>query len=405
MRSKYLKYFFFVIPLLVFTSCSEDPSTAGIDQLNNDLVDVLVYDTQLDTVPIQQTSEVFLKDQSYYSSSRNLLGTADDNTSSSVLFRFAYYYYLSDSIKSDINSGLVTVTSAYLDVYPEYYYPTKSFGSFDFDIHPITANWYVTSFTKAGLDTAKPDMAKNYKIGNARMVDTLMRCDFNNTDMFTMLQASTDTATATTEYGFMLSPKPGLNKIIGFGSSNSSTLVPVLTVVIQKTTGNTYIDTLKFSPEGTVHVFTSGNIPSTINKDQIAVRGGVSVQSKITFDLTKLPQNAVINKAELILTPVDNLSKIAPDSANINLYADCPGKDSATTASLSGYTQILKRSGSIYTGEITYFVQRWLKPVDNQGVILSLANGGYGADMIVLKGSTAPVLERPRLKITYTIKK
>jgi hypothetical protein len=73
----------------------------------------------------------------------------------------------------------------------------------------------------------------------------------------------------------------------------------------------------------------------------------------------------------------------------------------------SNYSTILKRNKNLFSGDITWMVQKWIgKLSDNYGVRLSLADETSSAARIVLYGNkeSNPLL-RPRIKLVYTQKK
>lgn len=402
MRSKYLKFFFFIIPLFILTSCSDDPSSVGLNNVGSDLVNVKDYDSQSDTV--QQTSSISRKVTYLGSSSRLLLGKISaEGLNSKILFTFSFG--LPDSIHTDINNGLVTVKKAYMNLVTTYKYPNNSVSGFNFTAHRINTLWYPYGFTIDSMSFAQTDdknIASNISFTN----DSVMYFELDQSTIFNLLHSEADTGYSVKNYGIML--KPGSDgRILGFASvTSTSGYEPTLSIILEKTTGNTYLDTVVVYPYADVHVI-EGDIPSNLNQNEyIAVRGGVTVQSTITFDLSKLPSNAIINHADLILTPDYSKSTIC-DTNNVSLYATCISTDSATQAMLTNYYQkVIYKDGDYYKGDITYFVQRWMKTADNFGMTVEQADNVDGVDLFVFKGSKAAnVMQRPRLKIIYSIKK
>ena len=417
MRSKYLKLFFLLLPVLLLTACSEEPSTVGINQLNNDLVDIKDYDSQSDT--IKQTSSLTIRREAYQNSYRVLLGaTAEDGLSSSIYYRFDYYNSLSglDSIKALFSQDSARVIKAYMKLYPVYAYPTSGYTNFDFDVFRINTNWYAYGLTIDSVNRYLPPSTigtTSIKTTTPVMQDSLMYFEIDNNTAFAMIKAETDADTSTHDYGFVLKPNSGSKKIIGFSAYGAYSNAPQLSVIIEcKKYNDYYIDTLTFSPASDVHVFETGAAPSNLESaGYFAVRGGLSVQTLLTFNLNRadgspvIPANAVINSAELILKPDYTKSKIQ-DTNYVSLYSSCIGIDSASSAALSTAPIVVAKSGDYYSGNITYFVQRWLKAGYNKGMYLSLASGGMSCDLFTFAGSNnSKVADRPRLKITYTVKK
>lgn len=409
MRSKYLKLFFLIIPVLFLSACSEDPSTVGINQLNNDLVNIKDYDTQSDT--ITQTSSMKIVHEAYQSAYRTLLGAADDGLESSIYYRFDLYNYMPDSIRTIINQDSINVIKSFMYLYPTYAYPTSGYSGFDFNVYQIKSVWYAYGFTVDSIAKYLPSPSNfgttSIKSYGPVMKDSLMYFEISNQAAKEMLVAEADTVSSgPTDYGFVLKPVSGSNKIIGFTAYGVYDTLPRLAIVIEsKKYNNYYIDTLKFTPSSDVHVFEKGRIPNE-GTGFFAVRAGLSVQTHLDFNFLKsngqlsIPANAVINSAQLILTPDYTRSKIL-DTNYVSLYA----YDSSSTSTLASYPSVIKKDGNYYTGDVTYIVQQWMKQSRNYGLDIALAYGGMTADKIVFVGSDSKnVAGRPRLKITYTVK-
>jgi len=408
LRAKYLKFFFLIIPLLVLSSCSEDPSTIGIDQLYSDLVGIKDYDSQTDTM--EQTSNLLIQHVSYENSDRILLGKLnEDNISSSIFFRYDLYNYMPDSIKTAINEDSLTVLKASMHLYPNYAYPNSGYSGLNFEVNRINSNWYAYGFTIDSLNKYITSFGPNIRTSEPVMVDTLMYLTLDNAAALEMLKAGADTGYANKDYGFAFRSVGG-NKIVGFAARGVYDSLPRLTFILEsKKYNDYYIDTLWFTPASDVHVFETGANPS-LGTEYMAVRAGLETQSFLLFDFTtslgrfEIPQNAIINSAQLILKPEYSLSNIQ-DTNYVSLYATCIGTDSVSNLSLKSVPVTIGKNGDYYTGNITYFVQRWMKAGYNNGMYLSFANGGMTADKIVFYGSKAKPEFRPRIKITYTVKK
>jgi len=163
------------------------------------------------------------------------------------------------------------------------------------------------------------------------------------------------------------------------------------------------VDTLNFYSIEDVSAL-SGNKPVVPSGD-IAVQGGLAVDSRINFDLSSIPDGAVINKA-LFTVYVDSSATKTGDNYSNSLIAyfarDSVGTSYDTTSSV-----ILNRSGNSFTGDIAKFIQSIASGYhDNNGFILTAGSQNLGIDIFALKGSDASDASfRPRLVITYTGKK
>jgi len=213
-----------------------------------------------------------------------------------------------------------------------------------------------------------------------------------------------DSTAAPKNYGIIFKPKPSTQKILGFlgiigtSSSNES----MLNIILERpSTG--YKDTINVSPYEDVHVVT-GSLPTA--SSDFYLEGGYMLKSKLFFDVSSLPKNSIVNKAILDLTVDESQSldgSLKSDSMYVQLLAD------STTMKLTGdstYSVLLVRTGNVFSGDISWIVQKWLSGVSNQGIIMSLVDEYTSAARIAFYGSKDPNKAlRPKLKITYMQKK
>jgi len=147
-----------------------------------------------------------------------------------------------------------------------------------------------------------------------------------------------------------------------------------------------------------------GNLPS-VGSQNIAVQFGLVVNSKLWFDVSSLPKNAIINRAKLFLKTDSVLTVKGTnlvDAIFISNIVDSTTKVIDSTLSQEN----LLPDGDSYTGLVTTFVQTWLSTGKNEGLLLAPNGGIDGVDLFVFRGSNASVLaDRPRLEIIYTTRK
>ncbi len=403
MRLHYLKVFLFILPLIIFASCSDDPTSVGLSQLGDDLINLKKYDTQTDST--YQTSTFYKSTFALGSASRLLLGKAD-LVESSILFRFSYS--LADSVKTQLKNKTSYVSNAWMELYPKYNFPAKASLTtpFYFRLHSINQDWTVSGFNADSLAAGKVtyDASTNYVSGNASATDTTFVFYIDKTAATNWLMSDADTSFYPRDYGMILTPAAGTQKIIEFQALNSSSSdEPSLTIVLSKTNGYDN-DTLTFTPASDTHVVT-GDIPSLNKQEYIAIQSGLAVESLIKFNLN-LPLHAVINYAELDLTADTTKFLYGSDTTTTTVYAIYYSKDSATWANAEYDPITLTKSGKIYSGNIASYVKKWLNTSNNLGVVIRPSDYLDSVNKLVFKGSNAVnYLERPRLKITYTINK
>lgn len=378
---------------LFLYSCSDAPrnfnsNLLGADQINIQSVNSL-------TSGFQQKSTSF-KTVVPTGASHTLLLGQYNNQKASVLIQFAIY--LPDSMKTDLASSAITITDGWVDFVRTNIYGDST-ASMDFSVHKITSPWTSYGFTSDSLKSTFTFDNTDISSNRNTSLDSINSFHLSTqylTDLFNGL------ATSAPDYGIYLQPASSSQKVVGYQAVLSgSTEQPALKIVVNKP--GVYTDTLGFDGYGDVSVL-DGDLPSVPSGD-IVMQSSLVGQSTIAFDVSSIPQNAIINQAKLYLN-VDTLNSkfganYAPVMAVFNI-ADSAAKlidstFSATTVSLYDTT---------YQGYITGFVQKWVTTKQNQGIILSPQDGLNGMDIFAFKGSNATEpWKRPRLEILYTIKK
>jgi hypothetical protein len=378
-----------------FYKCSDAPSSIGVGLLSPDEIDVIKLNSYTDTLSqssryFQQTPAIGLSSASYL-----LLGKKN-NVEASLLLRF--FSSLSDSIKNDIKSNSVSITSSYLKFIKTYTYGDST-ALLDFTAHKVNSQWSI-GFTTDSLPSLSYD--QNDLILNKEFSDSINIFHMDNQLALFVLQAIADTNNPE-DNGLYLKSSENSNKVVGFQGYNASLInLPELNIVIEKP--GVYIDTLTLFSIVDLSVVT-GALPQ-VSQESIVVQAGFAVNSMLAFDVSRIPRNVVINNAELTLT-LDTLETVV-GSSYINSLAASFLADSTDADSILG-SVTLSRSGSTFKGAITSFVQRWVSgdaEFDNQGILLRASDQVDGVELFALKGSSSfDALMRPLLKITYTIKK
>ena len=148
------RLFLFLLGGIVFlqlSSCSDEPTTFGVDILNSDFIILDTLDTTIDSVA--QTSTTF-KTVVELGASQNLLVGKKDNINASFLIKFLFP--LPDSLKTDIASGSVIITGAKVNLINTYQFGDSS-AAFDLTAHNVTSNWSSIGFTSDSLPSLSYD--------------------------------------------------------------------------------------------------------------------------------------------------------------------------------------------------------------------------------------------------------
>ena len=381
---------------LAFYSCSHNPTPIGAQLVGSDLVNLQTIDSYADS--LRQTSSYFKSSVNLSSSSYLFLGKKN-NAQASALIKF--YVSLPDSINQDLIANNAHVIASIISLPTGYTYGDSN-ASLDFNVYKITNAWTSTSYTADNISSlifVPTDVSSNRLV-----TDSLTTFNISNSLSTSWLIAAADSVDSTI-YGIYLVPTSGSQKILGYTTSSSTTTTSIrLQLVIQKP--GSYTDTTTFYPLQDASVIT-GSLPP-VNHEDIVVQAGVEINSKLWFDISKIPANAVVNYADLTLTADSSAQLFGSTFYNSLLASNLVDSASALpdSSSTSLYNIMLSLSGNQYVGNVTPIVQKWLSSKNNQGLLLEADGNLLGLELFALKGSSASNLQlRPRLRITYTTRK
>ena len=395
---RFLRLSLFAVALtVIFISCNQDPTSVGSNLVSEQ--DQFTFN-QLDSYQsdISQKSSWSQVTPKLGTSNYILLGKTSYAESSLLLL---YDIYVPDSLLTRLKAGELLVKSASMKMIPRYTLGDKS-APFDFSIYQVRSPWTEIGFNRDSLSQLSYDQSDIKS--NLTMTDTTLNFDLSTNAVKEWLMRKADSTAAPKNYGIIFKPKPSTQKILGFlgiigtSSSNES----MLNIILERpSTG--YKDTINVSPYEDVHVVT-GSLPTA--SSDFYLEGGYMLKSKLFFDVSSLPKNSIVNKAILDLTVDESQSldgSLKSDSMYVQLLAD------STTMKLTGdstYSVLLVRTGNVFSGDISWIVQKWLSGVSNQGIIMSLVDEYTSAARIAFYGSKDPNKAlRPKLKITYMQKK
>ena len=392
MSIKILSAFILTFITLTLVSCSDDPSSIGSAFLSKDLIKLDSLDSHKDTFP--QFSSTYKHVIPLGFSSTLLLDQKGDNVATMLL---SFNVVVPDSIKADLISNLITVSAATVQLYKNYNYGDST-AAIDYTVHSINNGWTSNGFTADSLPNLQYDAAD--VSSNKTFSDSLYQFNLSNDLVLNWLNIYANSKTP--DNGIVVIPSANSSKIVGFYALTPATdvKIPFLVIVLNKP-GVYSNDTLKFSTTSDLSVIT-GNQPQ--NTDDIFVQSSLEFESRIQFDLSKVPQHAIINYAELQLT-LDSTHSVF-GSTYSDLLTAYYITDSTHIDSLSINQVLLHRSGSVYTGIITSYVQNWVSTRINEGIQIRAGAYDTGLELWALKGSNAAdPSKRPGLKIIYTNQK
>ena len=389
---KYTLSFYAIIlfSVLNLLSCSDDPSSIGIDLLDGDYLVVNTFDTQDDTVT--QSSSFFKEVVPLGFSNYVLIGKRDELEATTLM---KFVFSIEDSLSQDFLDDNIIINEAFIELTPTYIY-TDSIADYDFTVHEITSDWSL-DFTSDSLDFLSYNM--DDLSSNKNFTDSIYTFDLNNDFVLQWIKNSIDTSLGENK-GLYFIPTMNTGKVVGFQALTPlSSDAAKLRVVIEKP--GSFVDTIRaFILADISTVITDlPNLPA----EDIGVQASTTIQSRLFFDLSQIPRDISINKAELILTE-DTLYSITGSSFNSNLAVFRITDSSDVTVDES--TRILLgKNNNIFTGNITSFIISWIANDNNQGMVIRPASLTERLELFAIKGSEYPALsERPRLRIVYTSK-
>ncbi|MGB5289615.1 MAG: hypothetical protein WBN42_14095 [Ignavibacteriaceae bacterium] len=391
MKFSYILPIFLLAASLLFLSCSDEPSSLGIELIGSDYIIVRTYDSVNDT--INQNSSYQKRVISLGNSDWILVGSYQNVKASSLL---KFIFGLADSLKNDVKADNINVLDSWIELRNRYTY-VDTLATMNFTVHKVNSPWSSTAFTIDSLSKLQYDM--NDVSSDFSISDSTYTFHIDEALSLGWIKNSADN-TLENNFGIYLEPTMSANKIIGFQALTPlSSQAAKLTVVIEKP--GVYTDTISGFISADISLV-DGPVPN-LPQGLMCVQSSVSINSKLTFDLGVLPSGVVINKAELFITS-DSLNSVKGSSFNNSLRVFyLKNADSTIT---EGNPISLLFNDNQYTGTITSFVRNWVSRDENFGILIEAGSPTLGLDLFVLRGSDySEISERPRLRITYTQQK
>ena len=384
-----------IVASLLFLSCSDEPSSLGIELIGSDYILVRTYDSINDT--INQNSSYYKEVIPLGNSDWILVGryqSPEQSTVASSLLKFIFG--LADSLKTDIKADNINVLDSWIELRNRYTY-TDTLATMNFSVYKVNSFWSSTSFTIDSLSKLQYEMidvSSDFLIS-----DSTYTFHIDEDLPLSWMKNSADN-TLESNFGIYLEPTITSNKVVGFQALTPlSSQAAKLTVVIEKP--GVYVDTINGFISADISLV-DGSLP-TLPTGLICAQSSASINSKLTFDIGILPAGLVINKAEIFITS-DSINSVKGSIFNNNLrafYLNSP--DSTIT---EGNAISLSFKDNNYTGDITSFVRKWVSRNENFGILIEAGNPILGLELFALKGSDySEISERPILRITYTQQK
>jgi len=384
-----LKILLLLIAAILVQSCEDNPNDLGLIFVPaSDTTMTRFLDSQADTMNIAQTN--YKKYINTSLSTKILVGNYQ-NYQSKFMLKFK-------DISPDYDSS--TVTSAILTLrYSDYFFENET-GQTSFNAYRMNADYNYSTVT---FDSVPSSSYGTISMGNysGSPVDTQkVEVPLNNQLIKDWLEYAADTSYSNKNFGIIFVPDAGSNVIKGFYSSNNDlAFIPYVTVVYTK---NNATDTLTLITSDFV---TLSDAPTTIiPPDRFVLQNGIAYRDRLNFDLSKLPNNVIINNVTLRLT-LDNSASFISSTTDKRIIVGMVVDSLNQTDSL--FAEAFQTDSSTYSiSTITFnsIFQRWNSGVlPNLGISLKNYFELQNLDRFVFYSpNAADISKRPRLQITYT---
>lgn len=384
--SKYGLPLILLLPSLLCSYCSEEPTSVGIGLLSSqDLV-------QLDTATVTAVAGSVLKKPINTGGSDNLLvgkyRTADGKTyEAKTLVRFTG---IPDTLKS------ATVLSASLILGSKYHFGDPQ-GNLSFNVYKMIQGWTEYGVTWDSISTASYDPIARGSFSSAIADSDSVAISLDPSLINEWAQAVADSQTV---QGIILAPTDASTKIVGFRSFQSpdATREPQLLVTFLSSDG-TVQDSLLFVSGQDTYVANIDILPSDPNL--LYVQAGIVYRSTVQFSLDSVPLHVGINRAILELTRspsnsppssrfIDSLFSVfllSSDSVDVNTFV---------------LGSRVNPDSDVYSFAVTPEVQRWVNAKPNYGLQIEAYAEISQLDLFAFYSALASPSLRPRLKIIYS---
>lgn len=370
----------FLIGLLLGYGCSKEPSPIGSDLVTVPFIDSL-------TVYADSSSNYRLRISG--NSSTLLVGR------SGAIHAFALLQFQVPILPSGVDT--LDIVSARIRLTPLYWFQDSA-GTLAFTIHKIIRSWSdfdITFDSTNGLYETAPSgsftrqMSPRDTISVA--IDTNLVREWIRTGQTYGIFLHPDTVASTVIYGFtVFDPISGIN------------LRPELIIHYNRPDTVGVIDSLVYRTF--MEAFVANTPLPPADSEFVYLQAGVADRGVFHFDMRAVPRNANIMSAELtfVRDSVQSIrNELSQDSVSIHLITD-----TRTPPSLSSSVNarpVIGDSTSLFRANIPSIVQQWVIGKPNYGIALRAFAEFTSVDRFVFHGAAADSLNRPKLKITYSI--
>ncbi len=369
--------------------CSQEPTEANALLAPLPLTDVAVRDTTIGATGSGQFIRRYPMD-----GAQDLIGTTAGYTAYSLIQFYPSYFPVRDT---------ALVYSAKLRLHSLSWFGADSTGQFGFNVYLIAQSWNSLTATwdtvqKAGFYDAASVRGSYTGSGTGAIVVNL-----DTTMVRQWLATSTDTTT--TKYGIILAPAAGSTVVWGYQQFNGdSSVCPTLWIIAGSPTGPER-DTAAYYQGMDSFVSTVAGLPS--DPALLSLQAGLVARSVLTFNVSFLPQGAVVNNAQLLLHQSPGVSRFAsfPPDTTVQAHVLLSTTDTTVFEGTFATGLRLADTSNTYAIDIRHAVQAWIRG-PNDGLLLressALEFSTFNLHALYNQLAADPGL-RPRLRIIYSV--
>jgi len=384
---------------VLLIGCGDDITSVGVGFVE-DPIGSKIYDTRTDTITILSYS--YPVSRPLGAATNVLIGKIPEAEASALL---NFLTPLPDTVKNELLRNKITVVSARLLLTNralEYGDTALPFNATNVEAFKVLEDYEPSTAT---LDSLPRYETGVNRLRNPRTSDTLVTFDVDESLITEWIKAEVDT-TLPDNFGIYLKPNGNTNKIQSFQGYATTNEENPPKIEIRFSNGSTLDTTITFRTLNDVH-FIKSTFASP-GDDRFLIGSGAPTHAALYIDLSKLPKDAIINKAQLYLQLDTINSKYSPNSnIGANIYAITAGSVSGGDKTFerdSIYTSRLSLSSGAFSGTATRIISTAFAENNNKGLLIEPISAIEGYDRFLLYGAKASRDKLPRLVITYTTK-
>ncbi len=396
----------FVAFFVLLNSCNDKPTGIGAELLpsNAEIKTITTSDTILITGNVVYAGKIETHNRGVI-----LVGNYADESAAPIL----RYAFVPDTLAyltaNDIDSVILTL-------YPERYALGDTInGYYGFDIYKVNRRWSLDTTNWDSLFVSPKNYFDNTPIasyeGRLKLGDTMNPVSINLpadliVDWFRTVEIFDNTGKKVKDsviphWGIALVPKANSNVVYSFGAQGSA--ANKYSVIKVKYRGRIATDTICYLYSGIDKGFFKQNF---VNDGSIVIQNGVNLWSKLQFDVSMIPKNAGIHKAQLEMF-LDSANSFHGNFPLDTVIQGLLFKDDAMKSIFYDYSAVKDPTSNLYRfPSITSAIQKWNQNTGKGELIItpySMINLSYQLDKLTFYGpNCSDTTKRPILRIIYS---